>query len=302
MKNGFRTWRKGFTFFVCGLLSSVLFPCTALAVEKAFQNSFGMEFVLIPAGTFVMGSPPDEPYRSNAEVQHPVTISSPFYMQTTEVTLKQWRAVMGKRFFFRRKGTPDMPVVKVSWYDCIDFIKKLNAREKGTYRLPTEAEWEYACRAGSSTAYSWGNTIECTKAMYGNKTRRSEDCIEYMKFGGFATDKPAPVKSYPPNAWGLYDMHGNVWEWCRDWIGDYRVDDGKDPRGPHSGSEKIRRGGSWFGQGDLCRSANRNASHPASKYRTTGFRLLGSETTLPLEKEEETERIEREDVPYERGP
>ena len=199
-------------------------------------------------------------------------------MQTTEVTLKQWQAIMGKRFFGRRKGTDDSPVARVSWYDCMRFIKRLNNRNEGVYRLPTEAEWEYACRSGSTTAYTWGEAIDCSKAMFSNKRKKSGECLDHVRSRGLAVDRPAPVKSYPPNDWGLYDMHGNVWEWCHDWYGDYPNDPVVDPLGHSSGTKKIRRGGSWFGPGYSCRSANRANGHPASRFRTTGFRLVWSKT------------------------
>jgi formylglycine-generating enzyme required for sulfatase activity len=222
-------------------------------------------------------------------------------MQTTEVTLKQWWAIMGKRFFGRRKGTDDMPVTKVSWHDCMKFIKKLNAQKEGVYRLPTEAEWEYACRAGSTTTYSWGNRINCSRAMYSNNSNKSRKCLEHVKSRGMAVDSSAPVKSYPPNAWGLYDMHGNVWEWCIHWHGDYPARAVTNPIGPDSGTRKIRRGGSWFGDGYSCRSANRNVGHPASRYRTTGFRLVRTEPGDLIGKKEERDWIlreeEREDGP-----
>ena len=289
-----------FLFFIV-VLACIFMPALVLASEKVFRNSLGMEFVLIPAGTFIMGSPQDEPHRSKSEVQHPVTISRPFYMQTTEVTLKQWWAVMGKRFFGRRKGTDDMPVTRVSWYDCMKFIKKLNAQKEGVYRLPTEAEWEYACRSGSTTAYNWGEAIDCSKAMFSNNSKKSGECLKYVKSREMAVDGAAPVKSYPSNAWGLYDMHGNVWEWCYDWYGDYPNDPVVDPLGHSSGTMKIRRGGSWFRHGYSCRSANRANGHPASKFRTTGFRLVWSKTGDLIGKKEEIDLIlleqEREDGP-----
>ena len=256
------------------LMSSLLLDLPALAMEKTFANSLGMGFVLIPAGSFTMGSPPGEPHRNRDEVQHNVTISKPFYMQTTEVTIKQWRALMGRRLFGERKGSDDMPVKKVSWYDCMNFIKKLNDLKQGTYRLPTESEWEYAGRAGSTTAYSWGKDIDCSKALYGNNTQKSEKCMDYVKSKGMMPDGPVPVKSYPPNAWGLYDMHGNVWEWCQDRYGAYPKGAAVDPRGPDSGSDWVRRGGSWFKYGYYCRGANRNWGLPTSRYQTTGFRLV----------------------------
>jgi formylglycine-generating enzyme required for sulfatase activity len=183
---------------------------------------------------------------------------------------------MGKRFFglFRRRGKEDKPIVKVSWFDCVDFVKKLNALNEGIYRLPTEAEWEYASRAGSQKAYSWGRDIDCKKAMYSNNTLKSEDCVDYVKSRGLATDSPAPVKSYPPNAWGLYEMHGNVWEWVQDWYGKYPPTAVVDPQGVETGTERVRRGGSWFKYGRACRSANRNFAHPATKHNTLGFRVV----------------------------
>ena len=254
----------------------ILIPASGRCDEKLFTNSLGMDFVLIPPGTFMIGSPPDEAHRNKDEIQHQVNLSKPFYMQSTEVTLKQWRALMGKRFFglFKRRGKANYPIVRVSWFDCIEFIEKLNALNEGFYRLPTEAEWEYASRAGSKEAYSWGKGIDCTKAMYSNNTLKSADCIEYVKSRGLATDSPAPVKSYPSNAWGLYDMHGNVWEWVQDWHGDYPHSAVVDPKGPETGTERVRRGGSWFGYGWLCRSANRNWAHPATKHNTLGFRVV----------------------------
>lgn len=262
------------------ILVSVLFlllisyPPGAAALEKTCKNSLGMEFVLIPAGTFIMGSPPEEPFRDEREIRHAVTISRPFYMQTTEVTLRQWRALMGRKMIGGRKGPPDMPVVRVSWYDCEHFLDKLNRRDEGVYRLPTEAEWEYACRAGTTTAYSWGDTPDCTRAMYGNNSLKSRDCIDYVKSRGLKPDGPAPVKSYPPNPWGLYDIHGNVWEWCRDRFGPYDPAPAVDPQGPDAGTMHVRRGGSWYRYGYSCRSANRAYAHPASRFQTTGFRLV----------------------------
>jgi formylglycine-generating enzyme required for sulfatase activity len=195
-------------------------------------------------------------------------------MQTTEVTLKQWRSIMKRRMMGSLKGADNMPVTRVSWFDCMEFIKRLNAMGKGKYRLPTEAEWEYAARAGTSTAYSWGDTIDCEKAMYGNKRLKYDVCQLYIKSMGLQIDQPAPVKSYKPNPWGLYDMHGNVWEWCMDWYGNYSTKPVTDPKGPGSGTMRIRRGGSWFKYGHYCRSSNRSLGHPATRYQTTGFRLV----------------------------
>jgi formylglycine-generating enzyme required for sulfatase activity len=156
----------------------------------------------------------------------------------------------------------------------MEFIKRLNQMGEGKYRLPTEAEWEYAARAGTTNPFSWGDTIDCDKAMYGNNSIKHNVCQLYIKSLELQIDAPAPVKSYQPNPWGLYDMHGNVWEWCMDWFGEYKKNSVTDPKGPDSGTMRIRRGGSWFKHGHSCRSANRSFGHQATRYRTTGFRLV----------------------------
>jgi sulfatase modifying factor 1 len=252
----------------------IFFSVSIYGFEKTYTNSLGMEFVLIPPGTFFMGSPPTEPHRGSSEVRHQVTISRPFYMQTTEVTMKQWHSIMGRRMMMFQKDPEDMPVTRVSWFDCMKFIKRLNKMKQGKYRLPTEAEWEYAARAGTSTAYSWGDTIDCEKAMYGNNSLKNNECQFYYRSINLQIDRPAPVKTFKPNTWGLYDMHGNVWEWCMDWYGEFEKRSVIDPKGPASGNVRIRRGGSWFKYGYTCRSANRSFGHPATRYRTTGFRLV----------------------------
>jgi sulfatase modifying factor 1 len=250
------------------------FSASIYGLEKTYTNTLGMEFVLIPSGTFTMGSPPNESHRGTSEIRHQVTISKPFYMQTTEVTVKQWHSIMGRRMMVFQKGADNMPVTRVSWFDCMKFIKRLNRLGQGRYRLPTEAEWEYAAKAGTSTAYSWGDTIDCEKAMYGNNSLKYDVCQLYIRSIGLQIDQPAPVKSYKPNPWGLYDIHGNVWEWCMDWYGDYGKKPVIDPKGPKSGDMRIRRGGSWFKYGHSSRSANRSFGHPATRYNTTGFRLV----------------------------
>jgi sulfatase modifying factor 1 len=255
----------------------ILIPALSPAREKIFVNSIGMEFTLIPAGTFIMGSPARESGRHESESRHQVTISRAFYMQTTEVTLGQWRKLMGKglfSFLVRRKGPDNIPVSRVCWHDAASFLKKLNALGEGRYRLPTEAEWEYAARAGTRTAYSWGNRIDCSKAMFANKIGKFDQCTAFAVKRGLPADGPAPVRSFAPNPWGLYDMHGNVWEWCQDWFGPYPDGARVDPQGPSKGTNRVRRGGSWFGEGVKCRSANRAYGHPHSRLRSTGFRVV----------------------------
>jgi formylglycine-generating enzyme required for sulfatase activity len=227
---------------------------TADTPAPSITNSLNMTFIYIPPGEFMMGSPKDEPERDDDETQHRVTLTKGFYMQTTEVTQGQWKAVMGGWFYknnpsyFKDCGD-DCPVESVSWNDVQDFIKKLNQKEGKNYRLPTEAEWEYACRAGTTTAYFWGDKADCSKANYGDL---SNGCK------GKNPGKTMKVSSFPPNAWGLYDMHGNVFEWCQDWYGDYPTDSVTDPDGPDNGSDRVLRGGDWFFSSADCRSASRN--------------------------------------------
>ena len=274
-KKSFGQCEAGISPLFVILLCLLLAPGTANALDKRIVNGVGMEFILIKPGVFIMGSPVNEPFRSSNESQHQVHIKEAFYMQTTEVTLKQWRSIMPRRMFSNRKGEDDMPVTRVSHYDCLRFIGKLNRLGKGIYRLPTEEEWEYVCRAGTRTAYSFGDTIDCTKAMYSNNSIKCSDCIQESKSRGFKSDRPAPVKSYQPNPWGFYDMHGNVWEWVADTYHGYlAMDDGTRPKREEAWDTRIKRGGSWFMHGHYCRSANRAWAHPGGKFKTTGFRVV----------------------------
>jgi sulfatase modifying factor 1 len=257
-----------------GLLPAAGGLSPASAREHEVTNTLGMTFVSIPAGMFIMGSPVAEARRDASEAQHQVTISRPFYLQTTEVTVDQWRAVMGRRLFGRKRGDGDMPVVRVSWHDCQKFISKLNQMTGDHYGLPTEAQWEYAARAGSTTAFSWGEQIDCRRAMYANNPMKYDECVAASRIAGLEPGCRAPVKHYAPNAWGLYDMHGNVWEWCEDFFGPYSGVSQVDPRRTDSGQDRVRRGGSWFGPGSACRSANRAYGHPMSRLQNTGFRLV----------------------------
>lgn len=245
----------------------------AFAGQQVFRNSLGMSFVLIPSGSFIMGSPVDEFSRATSETQHQVTITRPFYMQTTEVTVGQWRQLMGRRWFGDVRWPEEYPIAKVSWYDVQRFIKKLNEKNESHYRLPTEAEWEYAARAGSKTAYAWGDEIDCSRAIYSNSRRGGSECRDYHFAQGLKNEMPAPVKRYRANKWGLYDMHGNVWEWCQDIFTKYQGGPAVDPC-PTDGTMRVRRGGSWFKHGYSCRSANRAWGHPASRFPHTGFRLV----------------------------
>lgn len=257
------------------LVASMLCSDDSAAQQERFSNSLGMEFVLIPAGSFLMGSPPNEPFRDQDESQHKVILTKPFYIQTTEVTQGQWKALMGQNPSYFKGCGDRCPVERVSWFDCQRFVERLNQKGEGRYRLPKESEWEYVCRGGTSSAFHWGEAVDCAKGMFGNNSLRGVAmCVGYIERRGLKRDSPAPVASYPPNPWGVFDMHGNVWEWCEDWYAPYPEGEISDPKGGDSGEMKVRRGGSWFKFGTFCRSANRNFAHPASRYYTTGFRLV----------------------------
>jgi formylglycine-generating enzyme required for sulfatase activity len=216
-----------------------------------------MQFALIPAGEFQMGSISGY---DNERPVHTVRISKPFYLGHHEVTQGQWEAVMGNNPS-RFKGDANRPVETVSWEEVQKFIEKLNAKEGGTkYRLPTEAEWEYTARAGSTTAYSFGDD--------------SGQLSKYAWFGANAGNTTHPVGQLQPNAWGLYDMYGNVWEWVQDWYGAYAAEPVTDPQGPASGSGRVIRGGSWRDDAGYCRSAYRGSDAPGYRYDHLGFRLL----------------------------
>ena len=245
---------------------------------KEITNSIGMKLVLIPKGTFMMGSPIEEEGAENNEKQHQVTIGKDYYLGVTEVTQGQYEKVMGTNpsYFqtrvIRKSDSSMYPVEQVSWEDAVEFCKKLSElpEEKKAgrvYRLPTEAEWEYACRAGSKTAYSFGAD--------------SKTLGDYAWFGGNSGQQTHPVGEKKANAWGLYDMHGNVWEWCSDWYGVYPMGSVSDPSGPSEGSVRVYRGGCWSGGAAFCRSAVRLWFVPSNRIDDYGFRVALSSSGIP---------------------
>ncbi|MCK5660554.1 MAG: formylglycine-generating enzyme family protein [Methanosarcinales archaeon] len=231
------------------------------AEQKTYINSIGIEFVLIPVGSFDMGSPSGEIDRVSAEGPvHKVIIPDGFYLGKYEVTQKQWREVMGNNPS-HFKGD-DRPVEMVPWNDVQEFIKKLNQKE-GTdkYRLPSEAEWEYAARAGTTTRYSFGD----------DESRLGE----YAWYTGNSGRQTHPVGQKKPNPWGLYDMHGNVYEWIQDrWHGDYNGAPTNGSAWESGGGYRVYRGCSWNYNKDNCRSAKRHNLDPRNFHDTHGFRLL----------------------------
>jgi hypothetical protein len=210
---------------------------------------------LIPAGSFVMGSPADEEGRFGSEREHTVEITQPFLLKTTPVTQAEWQALMGDNPA-RFQGDDSRPVENVSWEDAARVCEALSAQTGGTYRLPTEAQWEYACRAGTTTA-RYGDT----------------DAVAW--YGMNANGTTHPVGQKQPNAWGLYDMIGNVWEWCLDWSGDYPSQPQRDPKGPPSGDTRVVRGGGWYYDAQNCRAAQRYNGPPTFRDDLIGFRPAG---------------------------
>ncbi len=206
-----------------------------------------MEMVWCPPGKFMMGSPEGEAGRSPDETLHRVKLTRGFWIAQTEVTQSQWRSVMGSNPS-QRKGD-SLPVENVQWDDCVAFCKKTGMM------LPTEAQWEYACRAGSGEMFS---------------TTHGNFHVSY------SSERTEPVGRYSPNAWGIFDMHGNVWEWCADWYGPYP--DGKvtNPKGPKSGKNHVLRGGAWNTPSEECRSANRYGDRVWGAYgaASCGFRPI----------------------------
>jgi formylglycine-generating enzyme required for sulfatase activity len=214
----------------------------------------------------MMGSPPGEERRRADETQHAVRLTKAFYMGTTEVTQAQWNKVMdGNPSFFTGDA---LPVETVTWEEAVEFCRKLSDKEGVRYRLPTEAEWEYACRAGTDTPFHTGHTITTDQANYdGNYTYGDGQQGKYR-------EETTEVASFAPNAWGLHDMHGNVWEWCADWYGAYPEGAAIDPQGPGQGEFRVTRGGCWINFPAICRAANRGKTVPVSWNFHFGFRVV----------------------------
>ena len=261
--------------------SNVGSPEEKIAVDKSIEsnqiiNSIGMRFALIPRGTFMMGSPEVEHWRSDDEALHEVIISRDYYLGIHEVTQDQYLKVVGENpSFFRglkvRGSSKEHPMECVSWKEAVEFCKQLSElpeekMARRVYRLPTEAEWEYACRAGTKTAFSFAENGDLLASYRW-----------YHRHGWFELNSSCEshgVGQKQPNRWGLYDMHGNVWEWCADWYDAYPEGPLVDPSGPELGTRRVMRGGSYLlGFEDLCRSASRISFEPSYQFVDMGFRV-----------------------------
>ena len=274
--------------------------CFAVAEERAeppkletlsldLGDGVTLELVQIPAGKFLMGSPADgeeavivslrkDSWLATGDVydetQHEVTISKPFYMGIYQVTQAQYAAVMGKNpsKFKNGEDAPRRPVECVKRNDAMGFCKKLSEKTGRNVRLPTEAEWEYACRAGTTTMFNTGDTLE--QAHFGDFTGKVGERVPGMVGGrmpGFVGT--LPVGTFSANKWGLFDMHGNVWEWCVDGFGVYPTGAVTDPIGPENGEFLVLRGGSWNNHHWACRSAYRSRAEPSWGDELIGFRV-----------------------------
>lgn len=296
-------------FWLFSVLTFVLdlSPAISKEPEKEVSNSIDMKLVQIPAGKFVMGSPKTDFERMDDETQHEVEITQSFLMGKFEVTVGQFKAFVkdtgfrteaetdgkggrafnGKEFiqkpefnwqnlFF--KQADDEPVIVVSWNDAVAFCEWLSKKEGKTYRLPTEAEWEYACRGGSTTRFyngdkdeelqKIGNIADASLKLKWVEVNWSMDWDDKFPF-------TSPAGKFQPNAYGLHDMVGNAWEWCADWYDDgYTKTAVKDPKGPEKGKLRIARGGAWSTQPKFCRSAFRDWHEPTYRSDCVGFRVV----------------------------
>jgi len=272
-------------------------------VATPVQTAVPANFVRVEGGTFQMGSPLNESERYDGDIQHRVTISS-FYMGKYQVTQEEYEAVMGTNPSYF-KGA-NLPIENVSWYDAIEYCNRLSQKEGLTpaytidksrsdpnnksdydvvrwlvtwnlntngYRLPTEAEWEYACRAGTTTLFNTGNNITTDNANYNGNFPYDDGSYPFNNKGIYR-QRTTPVGNFAPNPWGLYDMHGNVWEWCWDWYGYYSSSPQTDPRGAVSGAKRVIRGGSWSHSATDLLSAYRLSNTPSNRLDCSGFRLV----------------------------
>jgi formylglycine-generating enzyme required for sulfatase activity len=231
-----------------------------VAISLDLGNQVTMKLALIPAGKFLMGSPVDEKgHFKNESPRHVVAITKPFYMSVHPVTQQQYEQVMGENpsdF----KGEQN-PVETVSWGEALEFCKRVSRKTGKRVSLPTEAQWEYACRAGSKTRFSYGDDDDYA---------RLDDYAWYDKN---CDNRPHPVGQKKPNAWGLFDMHGGVLQWCSDWFAPYANERSQDPEGPDSGKTRVLRGGCWCYGSVACRAAIRGGNSPYDRYRIMGFRV-----------------------------
>lgn len=253
---------RGLLSLAIGLLAALVLvgaspPKKSLSVD--LSGGVQMEFVLIPAGSFLMGSEENMGDGDESPV-HRVTITQPFYFGACEVTQEQWEKIMGANPSGFQGAK--LPVETVSWHDCQRFLARLGAKTGRKFALPTEAQWEYACRAGTAAPWNFGGSESLVK--------------DHAWMGENSEGATHPVGTKTPNAWGLHDLHGNVGEWCADWYAKhaYAAGEIKDPRGPATGESRVVRGGGWGEDADHVRCAVRNCNGPDGATRGTGLRCV----------------------------
>lgn len=267
--------------FAAAAISALLIPATASGQggSKAGETKVmgDITFVWCPPGKFMMGSPATEADREGDEIQHEVTLSTGFWIAKTETSQTQWKAVLGAASNPSEwSGSGDFPVEKTHWGHAIQFCAAMNEKfardlpEGWKFTLPTEAQWEYACRAGTTTAYAFGEVIQSTQANFDGTRLRGAAA------DGVFLEKTVKVDAYQPNAWGIYNMHGNVAEWCMDGYVAYTKEAITDPAPPATGLYRILRGGSWRSEAPYLRSAFRSRPLPELELNNIGFRVVVS--------------------------
>jgi formylglycine-generating enzyme required for sulfatase activity len=265
-------------------------PASSPAPARFYRTvaTIPANFAWVPSGVFVMGSPTNESLRiSNSETQHNVTLTKGLYMGQFLVTQGSYLSLMhtNPSYFNTNHGySLDLtrPVEQVSWADATNYCAQYTAQEQAAgrlppnfiYRLPTESEWEYACRAGTTTPFYYGNNLSNSMANFDGEYEYVGGVGTVFNSSGVFLNRTTSVGGYQANAWRLYDMAGNLWEWCQDWYGTLSAASLIDPQGPASGSERVFRGGTFNATGALCRSANRNKTNPAIGANTIGFRFV----------------------------
>jgi formylglycine-generating enzyme required for sulfatase activity len=234
------------------------------------EGPHGVTLAWIPPGSFVMGSSASEPCRDPDEAPHHVTLTRGFWMSAHPITRRQWWKVM--RSMPADEPADEHPIEGVSWEEANEFLDVLveQMEYEFAFRLPSEAEWEYACRAGTVTPYPHGFRLSSAQANF-DATRYDERLSAPPLERRQGT---TPVGTFPPNAWGLYDVCGNVMEWCADWYGPYDLGEARDPAGPQQGQSRVLRGGGWWSPAHACRSARRSAALPEATALPAGFRVV----------------------------
>lgn len=254
-------------------------------IEEASQR---MRWII--PGKFSMGSPYDEPHRHYSESRHDVTLTKGFWIADSTCPQDLWQAVVQTNTSnIKGKGRP---VENVSWHDCSDFLSRINGMISDfSLALPTEAQWEYACRAGTNTPFSFGITVTPEQVNYNGEQPYLGDKKELNRA------ETVEIRSLPPNPWGLFEMHGNVWEWCNDWYAEYETGNAVDPVGSPQGTYRVLRGGSAYSGAADCRSAARSRCHSEGRYSRNGFRFVWNPWNL--NEKDENVHEERDDFPGE---